>query len=85
MIVSVAALIAVAANADGRREIIGLGVGPSQTKTFWMDFLRSLRALGLDGVKLVISDLRHPSLSGFDFWSLTRPASCLNSRKPRQL
>ena len=61
MIVSVAALIAVAANADGRREIIGLGVGPSQTKTFWMDFLRSLRALGLAGVKLVISDLRHPS------------------------
>ena len=61
MIVSVAALIAVAANADGRREIIGLGVRPSQTKTFWMDFLRSLRARGLDGVKLVISDLRHPS------------------------
>ena len=61
MIVSVAALIAVAANADGRREIIGLGVGPSQTKTFWRHFLRSLRALGLHGVKLVITDLRHPS------------------------
>ena len=55
-IVSVVAIIAVAANTDGRREIIGLGVGPSEAETFWMDFLRSLRARGLDGVKLVISD-----------------------------
>ena len=55
-IVSVAAIIAVAANTDGRREIIGLGVGPSEAEPFWMDFLRSLRARGLDGVKLVISD-----------------------------
>ena len=55
-IVSVAAIIAVAANTDGRREIIGLGVGPSEAETFWMDFLRSLRARGLDGVELVISD-----------------------------
>jgi len=29
-IVSVAAIIAVAANTDGRREIIGLGLGPSE-------------------------------------------------------
>lgn len=55
-IVSVAAIIAVAANTEGRREIIGLGVGPSEAETFWTDFLRSLRARGLDGVKLVISD-----------------------------
>ena len=55
-IVSVAAIIAVAANTDGRREIIGLGVGPSEAEAFWMDFLRSLRARGLSGVKLVISD-----------------------------
>lgn len=43
-IVSFAAIIAVAANTDGRREIIGLGVGPSEAETFWMDFLRSSRA-----------------------------------------
>jgi len=55
-IVSVAAIIAVAANTDGRREIIGLGIGPSEAETFWMDFLRSLKARGLSGVKLVISD-----------------------------
>ena len=29
-IVSVAAIIAVAANTDGRREIVGLGIGPSE-------------------------------------------------------
>ena len=34
-IVSVAAIIAVAANTDGRREIIGLGIGPSEAETFW--------------------------------------------------
>ena len=55
-IVSVAAIIAVAANTDGRREIIGLGIGPSEAETFWMDFLRALKARGLAGVKLVISD-----------------------------
>ena len=55
-VVSVAAIIAVAANTDGRREIIGLGLGPSEAETFWMDFLRSLKARGLDGTKLVISD-----------------------------
>jgi putative transposase len=55
-IVSVAAIVAVAANTDGRREIIGLGLGPSEAETFWMDFLRGLKARGLDGTKLVISD-----------------------------
>jgi putative transposase len=32
-IVSVAAIIAVAVNTDGRREIIGLGLGPSEAET----------------------------------------------------
>ena len=45
-----------AVNDDGRREIIGLGVGPSEAETFWTAFLRGLKARGLDGVKLVISD-----------------------------
>ena len=55
-IVSVAAIIAVAVNTDGRREIIGLCVGPSEAETFWTEFLRSLKARGLNGLKLVISD-----------------------------
>jgi transposase-like protein len=55
-IVSVAAIIAMAVNTDGRREIIGLAVGPSEAETFWTDFLRGLKSRGLQGVKLVISD-----------------------------
>jgi len=55
-IVSVAAIIAVAANTDGRREIVGLGIGPSEAETFWGSFLKTLVKRGLKGVKLVISD-----------------------------
>jgi len=55
-IISVAAIIAVAVNTDGRREIIGLKIGPSEAETFWTEFLRSLRGRGLQGVRLVISD-----------------------------
>lgn len=54
-IVSVAVIVAVGANADGRREVLGLDVGPSEAETFWTDFLRSLARRGLRGVKLVIS------------------------------
>src|SRR6201995_3671979 len=55
-IVSVAAIIAVAANTDGRREIVGLHIGPAEAETFWSSFLKSLTRRGLRGVKLVISD-----------------------------
>jgi putative transposase len=55
-IVSVAAIIAVAVNTEGRREIVGLGIGPSEAEPFWSSFLKSLAKRGLKGVKLVISD-----------------------------
>src|SRR5467141_3838729 len=55
-IVAVAAIIAVAANTEGRREIVGLHIGPSEAETFWSGFLKSLTRRGLHGVKLVISD-----------------------------
>jgi putative transposase len=55
-IVSVAAIIAVGVNGDGRREILGLAIGPSEAETFWTGFLRGLARRGLRGVKLVISD-----------------------------
>src|SRR6201987_5196599 len=62
-IVSVAAIIAMAVNPDGRREIVGLGIGPSEAEPFWSGFLKRLVKRGLKGVKLVISDahagLRH--------------------------
>ena len=55
-IVSVAVIIAVGVNADGRREVLGMDIGPSEAETFWTEFLRKLSRRGLRGVKLVISD-----------------------------
>jgi putative transposase len=55
-IVSVAVIVAVAVNTKGRREVLGMAVGPSEAETFWTEFLRSLARRGLRGVKLVISD-----------------------------
>ena len=53
-VVPVAAIIAIAANTEGRREIIGLGSAPSEAETFWTEFLR---ARDLGAVRLVISDV----------------------------
>jgi transposase-like protein len=55
-IVSVAVIIAVGVNTDGRREVLGLEVGSSEAEPFWTAFLRSLTRRGLRGVKLLISD-----------------------------
>lgn len=55
-IVSVAAILAIAVNTDGRREVLGLGLGASEAEPFWTEFLRGLARRGLRGVKLVISD-----------------------------
>jgi transposase-like protein len=55
-IVSAAAVIAIGVNGDGRREVLGLDICPSEAETFWTDFLRKLTRRGLRGVKLVISD-----------------------------
>jgi putative transposase len=49
-VVSIAAIIATAVNQDGRREIIGLGLGPSEAATFWLGSLRDLHKRGLTGV-----------------------------------
>ena len=54
-IISIAAIIAVAVNTEGRREIVGLGIGPSEAEPFWSGF-KGLVKRGLHGVKLVISD-----------------------------
>jgi putative transposase len=55
-IVSVAVIVAVGVNGDGRREVLGIDVGPSEAETFWTAFLRKLARRGLRGVKLVVSD-----------------------------
>lgn len=55
-IVSVAVIIAVGVNSDGRREVLGMDIGASEAEPFWTAFLRKLARRGLRGVKLVISD-----------------------------
>jgi putative transposase len=55
-IVSVAVIVAVGVNADGRREVLGMTIGHSEAEPFWVEFLRSLARRGLRGVKLVVSD-----------------------------
>jgi len=55
-VVSVAVIVAVGVNSDGRREVLGMDIGPSEAEPFWAAFLRKLTRRGLRGVKLVISD-----------------------------
>ncbi|WP_206445684.1 IS256 family transposase [Agrococcus sp. KRD186] len=55
-VVSQAIVVAVGVAADGRREILGFEVGETESQPFWTAFLRSLKARGLGGVQLVISD-----------------------------
>lgn len=47
---------AVAADMDGRREVLGMSIGASEAETFWTEFLRDLVRRGLRVVKLVILD-----------------------------
>jgi transposase-like protein len=62
-VVPTSALVATAVNAAGRREIIGLELGSSETGSSWTGFLRGLVARGLHGVQLVTSDA-HGGLHG---------------------
>jgi putative transposase len=55
-VVSKAVVIATGVTREGDREVLGLSVGDSEDGAFWTAFLQSLRARGLSGVQLVISD-----------------------------
>jgi transposase-like protein len=55
-IVSKAVVVAIGLNESGRREVLGMKVGHSETEEFWTDFLRSLLDRGMRGAKLVVSD-----------------------------
>jgi len=55
-VVSQAVVVATGVAADGHREVLGFDVGDSEDGAFWTAFLRSLKARGLAGVQLVISD-----------------------------
>ena len=58
-----ALVIAYGVHETGRREVIGIDVGEAETEAFWREFLRSLRARGLSGVQLCVSDA-HEGLKG---------------------
>ncbi|MGH8922203.1 MAG: IS256 family transposase [Actinomycetes bacterium] len=55
-VVSRAVVVATGVSAEGGREVLGVDIGDSEDETFWTAFLRSLKARGLGGVRLVISD-----------------------------
>lgn len=55
-IVPVAAMIAVAVDTDGRRAIIGRGLGPSDAEIFWSTFPEGLVRRGPKGAEPVIPD-----------------------------
>jgi transposase-like protein len=55
-VVSRAVVIATGVTRTGEREVLGVAVGDSEDGAFWTAFLQGLRARGLCGVQLVISD-----------------------------
>jgi putative transposase len=55
-VVSRAVVVATGVTMGGHREVLGCAVGDSEDGAFWTSFLRSLRARGLGGVRLVVSD-----------------------------
>jgi putative transposase len=55
-VVSRAVVVATGVSMTGEREVLGCAVGDTEDEVFWTEFFRSLRARGLGGVRLVISD-----------------------------
>jgi len=53
---SMAVVIATGVNPQGRREVLGLDVIPTETEEGWTQFFKTLKERGLSGVQLVISD-----------------------------
>jgi putative transposase len=53
---NLAILSAAGINYDGKREILGVSVSMSEHEMHWRAFLEGLKARGLSGVRLIISD-----------------------------
>ena len=77
---SVAVIIAIGVNSDGRREVLGMEIGASEAETFWTGFLRKLARRGLRGVKLAISDA-HEGIKA----AVCKVFSCALAALPRPL
>ena len=74
---SKALVIAYAVHETGVREVIGLDLGEIESEAFWVEFLRSLRARGLQGVRLAVSD-QHEGLGH----AIERVLACPGSAAP---
>ena len=55
-VVSRAVVVVTGVTMTGEREVLGCAVGDTECEDFWTEFFRSLRARGLRGARLVISD-----------------------------
>ena len=55
-VVSKAVLVAYGVNSEGRREILGVDVADGEMEDAWKKFFEDLKARGLSGVQLIISD-----------------------------
>jgi transposase-like protein len=53
---SMAVVIATGVNPQGRREVLGLDLMPTESEEGWTQFFKDLKERGLCGVRLVISD-----------------------------
>ena len=51
-----AVLVAIGVLPTGQRSVLGVSVSLSEAEVHWRDFLRSLTARGMHGMKLVVSD-----------------------------
>ena len=53
---NIAILVALGVNSAGNREIIGAAEGGKEDKESWLKFLRSLKARGLSGTRVMVGD-----------------------------
>ena len=56
IVLTCALLVALGVQPNGKRTVLGLSVSLSEAEVHWRDFLATLQARGLHGVKLYVSD-----------------------------
>lgn len=91
-IVSIAAIIAVGVNSDGRREVLGMEVGTSEAEPIWTAFLRKLTRRGFPnlGQRFMIQEatvdcICHPNQirsTPMDVNAIDSSAACLRTVCP---
>jgi transposase-like protein len=82
-IISVAVIVAVGVNGGGRREILGLDIGPSEAETFWTAFLPKLAAFLDEAETDVLAYMTFPAAHRAKLHS-TNPIERLNGEIKRR-